>query len=272
MPDQHRQFFEELPFVVAGALDSQGRPWATMFTGAPGFVRSPDDVTLTLHANTDVLGGATEARFEALAPIGLLGIQLETRRRNRANGVVRARTNTHIDVAVKQSFGNCPKYIRPRKLGPTSRRPTAAERFGATLPEAVLSLVNNADTFFLATASRGAERAAGKAPEGVDVSHRGGPAGFVRVGWRDAGHTLSFPDYPGNNLFNSLGNLADNPIAGLLFVDFESGDVAALHVADAVVHWEPPRESVGAAAERWIELTVVEGHWRQGALPFTNPQ
>ena len=48
LPDEHRDFYESLPFVVAAARDDRGRPWATVLAGAPGFVESPDDTTLAI--------------------------------------------------------------------------------------------------------------------------------------------------------------------------------------------------------------------------------
>ena len=83
--------------------------------------------------------------------------------------------------------------------------------------------IEAADTFFVASAARTDE-----ANGGVDVSHRGGPPGFVRVD----GNTLTIPDYRGNRYFNTLGNFVSNPRAALLFVDFAAGDL--LHVQGAV--------------------------------------
>src|SRR4029079_17246295 len=56
----------------------------------------------------------------------------------------------------------------------------------------------------------------------VDISHRGGPAGFVRI---DAAGQLTIPDYAGNRFFNTLGNICVQPRVGLLFIDFVSGDL-----------------------------------------------
>jgi predicted pyridoxine 5'-phosphate oxidase superfamily flavin-nucleotide-binding protein len=79
-------------------------------------------------------------------------------------------------------------------------------------------LIAEADTFFLGTIH----------PErGADASHRGGPPGFVHV--VDDG--LWWPDFPGNNMFNSLGNLAVDPTAALLFIDYATG--ATLHMSGA---------------------------------------
>lgn len=66
--------------------------------------------------------------------------------------------------------------------------------------------------FFLATAAADGQ---------PDCSYKGGMPGFVRV---IDEQTLVFPDYDGNGMFRSLGNIAVNPQVGLLFIDFEQGN------------------------------------------------
>ena len=85
MPDQHRLFFAQLPFLVAATTDETGGPVATLLTGEPGFAASPDPRTLAIAAATRDPAGR---RLVTGAPIGLLGIEPHTRRRNRANGRV----------------------------------------------------------------------------------------------------------------------------------------------------------------------------------------
>src|SRR5262245_53448854 len=102
MPDQHREFFAELPFVVIGAVDRAGAPWASIVAGEPGFVRSPDPRTLTLAARPRP-GDPLAEGLAAGAPIAVLGIQLETRRRNRANGRLASAGERGFAVAVEQS-------------------------------------------------------------------------------------------------------------------------------------------------------------------------
>ena len=114
MPDQHRDFFAMLPFIVVGSLDRQGRPWASILSGRPGFLQSPDPRTLTVAARP-AYGDPLGDNLAAGAPIGLLGIQLETRRRNRMNGTVTEWADGRFAVTVGQSFGNCPQYIQARR-------------------------------------------------------------------------------------------------------------------------------------------------------------
>src|SRR5438270_2559011 len=202
MPEQHRRFFAELPYVFVSSIDAAGWPLATLLTGPPGFVQSPDPVTLRIAALPD----AGDPARDALArdrEIGLLGIDFSTRRRNRANGRIESLDEGGITVAVGQSFGNCPQYIQQRILAST--RVESAE--GACIPvesfdhldESARALIERADTFFVASRSR-----AGNGPAfGADLSHRGGLPGFVRVD----GDVLTIPDFRGNRYFNTLGNL-----------------------------------------------------------------
>src|SRR5690349_20843226 len=220
--DQHRQFYPQLPFIVVGAVDRGGDAWASILTGAPGFLHSSDPYRLSIAATLDPGDPADQGMDDGDA-IGLLGIELHTRRRNRLNGVVRRHDSQAFDVMVQQSFGNCPQYIQLRdfRFVRDPAKPAAeASRWFDGLNERARSMIRAADTFFVATY---VDR-----PDGtreVDVSHRGGKPGFVRVG---GDGVLTIPDFSGNRFFNTLGNLLANPKAGLLFVDFEKGDLLQL--------------------------------------------
>lgn len=261
MPEQHRQFFPQLPFLAMGALDAHGQPWATLLSGAPGFVMSPDPTVLRVNA----LPPTTDPLHRAVTPaasVGLLGIEPSTRRRNRVNGRVFDVDDGGFAIRVAQSFGNCPQYIRKREV--TSQRheaPPLAELPQPSLDDDARWQIASADTFFIAThyAGDGAtERSAG-----TDVSHRGGKPGFVRV---DGANTLTWPDFRGNAYYNTLGNLYANPRAGLLFVDFASGDF--LHVAgDAEILWQDEMQSGFEGAQRLVRLHVREVRRVQRALP-----
>jgi hypothetical protein len=120
-------------------------------------------------------------------------------------------------------------------------------------------LIKRADTFFIATHAMGASISAG-----ADVSHRGGPAGFVQLA--DDGRTLTWPDFTGNFLFNTIGNLVLDPRAGLVLPDFERGDL--LHIAGRVeIVWDGPEVDAVAGAQRLLRLQVEEVLLRPGALP-----
>lgn len=247
MPEQHRVFFAQLPFMVAATLDETGAPTATLLTGRPGFVQSPDPTTLTIAATRDDPAGR---RLVEGAPVGLLGIELPTRRRNRANGRVTAAGPDGFTVEVLQSFGNCPQYIHPREIMVDRRARTEALSF-AGLDTQARRQIADADTFFVATTS-----GSGVEHGGVDVSHRGGLPGFVRV----RGDVLEIPDYRGNRYFNTLGNLMLEPRAALLFVDFRRGEMLQLQ-GRAEIDWE---DQTLPSAERVWRFTVERG-WRGNA-------
>ncbi len=269
MPDQHRELFEKLPYLFVGSRDAQGRPWASMLVGRPGFIRSPDPRTLTVAARPG-FGDPLGAALRAGASLGLLGIELHTRRRNRMNGRVSALGDGRFAVAVGQSFGNCPKYIQarvPRFVdGPdTIEAPRPLHRLGATLGKRAASLVQRADTFFIATAAPAAPD--GNAAFGVDVSHRGGRPGFVDVAEADGSTVLTAPDFAGNKIFNTFGNLALDPRAGLLFVDFDTGDLLTLTGAAEVI-WDGPVLARFAGAERLLRFRLAEGRLIENAVPL----
>jgi predicted pyridoxine 5'-phosphate oxidase superfamily flavin-nucleotide-binding protein len=253
MPLQHRAFFAQLPFVVVASIDGAG-PVATMWTGNPGFVTAPDPQTLRIAVELDPADPASAA-FTPGAPFGLLGIELPTRRRNRANGVVDRVDRGELVVTVHQSFGNCPQYIHPRDLrraGPATARTEPLTRIDPAAARAIAA----ADTFFVATSAR-----LGEATGGVDVSHRGGPPGFVRLD----GDVLTVPDYSGNRYYNTLGNMVADPRAAMLFVDFATGDV--LHLQGTTeIQWDGAEVDRLEGAERLWRLHVERGWRRAGAI------
>jgi hypothetical protein len=261
MPDEHRELFGKLPWLFASTLDAQRRSWASVLVGHPGFVQSPDERTLRITTRA-AFGDPIGANLSVGAPIGLLGIELETRRRNRMNGTVVALRDGSFDVRVGQSFGNCPQYIQAREPVFTSdpesvSTPRALRAESPELSERAQALIARADTFFIATAAQ--EARGDDAIAGCDMSHRGGLPGFVSVGTQSGRSVLSAPDFRGNNFFNTFGNLVGNPSAGLLFVDFESGDVLTL-TGTARVIWEEKA--------RRLEFQPEPGWWLAGAAPM----
>lgn len=282
MPDQHREFYAQLPFIVLGSVDGQGDAWATLVEGRPGFMSSPTPTSLTMAARPDpgdpAAGGVADG-----TPVGLLGIELHTRRRNRMNGVVTV-TGQGLRVDVDQSFGNCPRYIQLRDHA-FVRDPGTA--FAGTIEEmttldaAARAMIAAAESFYVASyADRGERRQ-------VDVSHRGGRTGFVRVA---ADGTLTIPDFDGNLFFATLGNILLNGRAGLVFVDYATGDMLQM-TGDAEVILDSPEIAAFQGAERlwtfrphrvvrrrgvlalrwdlredgWSSSTLLTGDWAQAA-------
>jgi ferredoxin-NADP reductase/predicted pyridoxine 5'-phosphate oxidase superfamily flavin-nucleotide-binding protein len=240
MPDQHRTFYEQLPFMLYGAVDVDGNPWASILEGQPGFAHSPEPGVLQFNS----LPGADDpAQLSDGAAIGLLGIELHTRRRNRLNGRVGAVTASGFGVTVEQSFGNCPQYIQLRQFRtvPLADPATRIAQHLNGLDDAAKATICGADTFFVASyVDVDGQRS-------VDVSHRGGQAGFVQV----EGNRLTIPDFAGNLFFNTLGNLLINPRAGLLFIDFNSGDLLHLSGRTEVILEGPQVEAFQGAERLW---------------------
>jgi uncharacterized protein len=268
LPEQHQQFFAQLSYLIVGTVDAMGNLWASILVGEPGFLSSPDEHTLRVAAQPLVGDPLTTTLAEGI-DIGLLGIELHTRRRNRLNGNITAIHADSFDVHVGQSFGNCPQYIQARmfeliEFDSTASKPT--HQF-TTLGSAERTIITAADTFFIATAYQ-AESAG--AARGVDVSHRGGKPGFVRI---DDEGTLTVPDFSGNFHFNTFGNLELNPRAGLLFVDFDSGDLLYL-TGTAEVIWEGTEAINYEGAERLFRFRLDRGYRIESSLPlrWSNPK
>lgn len=257
MPDQHRAFYAQLPFIVVGSVDATDAAWATLVEGRPGFITSPDPVTL--HIAAAVPPGDPAA--QGLRPggaVGLLGIEMHTRRRNRMNGFVATAPHGFV-VRVDQSFGNCPRYIQLRDVDfardPAVPHHGAVETLSA-LDAAARRQIADADNFFVASYTDREDR------RQVDVSHRGGKAGFVRV---DEDGTLTIPDFNGNLYFNTLGNIVLNGRAGLLFVDYQTGDVLQM-TGTAEVIFDSPEIAAFQGAERLWTFRAQAIVRRRGAL------
>ncbi|AXE36663.1 pyridoxamine 5'-phosphate oxidase family protein [Chromobacterium phragmitis] len=257
MPEQHRAFFRQLPFLAMAAVDEAGRPWAGIVEGLPGFVDSPEPRALSIAA----LPSPADPLRDCLRPgaaVALLGIELHTRRRNRMNGELAALDDNGFAAAVRQSFGNCPKYIQKREFE-FSREPgpriMGSVEWMDELDEDARAAIAAADTFFVASACRDE---AGRWQ--ADMSHRGGKPGFVKV----ENGVLTIPDFAGNGYFNTLGNLLLHPRACLLFVDFASGDT--LQLAGQAEVLDTDAAAAFAGAERLWTFRVERVVRRRNAL------
>lgn len=263
MPDEHRIFFGQLSFILIGSVDGDGWPWASILFGRPGYITSPSDTRLSF-ASPPIPGDPLAANLRAGAPLGLLGIELPTRRRNRMNGIVAQQDGADFAVDVVQSYGNCPQYIQSRahRFVRDPAVPFPAERHEFhELDEATTALIRTSDTFFVASHN---DREDVHDTGGADVNHRGGRPGFVKVD----GNVLTIPDYVGNFAFNTLGNFLVNPRAGLLFIDFETGDIVQLTGTVEVLLDKTAEVAAFEGAERAWRFTLVRGHRLKAASPL----
>lgn len=260
LPEPHRAFHTALPFLVAAARDAAGRPWATLLIGQDGFITSPNQHSLVIDARP-VPGDALEGALVAGADLGILGIELATRRRNRVNGHILDDGSGALDFAVDQSFGNCPQYIRERQWQRVEGGQAGTPAWSTNLTPSQREWISSADTFFIASGHRGEGESAAF---GMDASHRGGDAGFVRV---DGETRLVFPDYAGNNHFNTIGNLVLDSRAGFLFVDFENGSLLQL-TGRTTIDWDSNAVASVPGARRLVAFDIEEIVELPAAIPL----
>ncbi len=260
MPDQHRDFFAQLPMIYVGWLDAGKRPWASVVFGEPGFINSPNPKTLHINARPP-LGDPLENHLTPGTPLGFLGLEPHSRRRNRLAGKV-VNWGNGFQIEVDQSFGNCPQYILPRlfEKRPNFKQTQKIQKI-TQLEGRVAELIEQAETFFIASYFHNDPQ---NPSHGADISHRGGKPGFVKL---EDPKTLIFPDFNGNNHFNTLGNIHKNPVAGLLFMDYESGDLLQL-TGSAEILWEHEWIQDFPGAKRFVRLKLDEGLLLQNAMPL----
>jgi len=259
MPEQHRQFFPLLPYLMLATTDESGWPVASIVTGPAGFITSPDPHHLQIAADAHWHSTATQ-QFVAGKQVGMLGIDFSTRRRNRANGWIQDIGDDGMRISVTQSFGNCPRYIQLRDVQAAPPDvPASPMHSFIELDDEARSLINKADSLLVATTSGADETNMG----GPDISHRGGMPGFIRID----GNTLTIPDFNGNKYFNTLGNMLLEPRAALLFIDYASGGLLHLQGRTEVL-WQSKEAAALTGAERIWRFHISRG-WRQAhAIPL----
>ncbi len=236
------EFLAAARLAVLTARDTAGRLWTSPVLGQPGFLTAVTPTTLRIDSGPPPADPLH--RLPGGQPAGVVVMNFATRRRFRVNGLLHRTDSDGLQIEVDQAYGNCPKYIEPRLLGLPAgvSGPDRTPVFSGTgLRLEDHRLIEGADTFFLGTTHPAS---------GSDASHRGGPAGFVRI----EHDRLWWPDYPGNNMFNSLGNLAVDPSAALLFLDFGTGTTLQLS---------------GTAALTWDDEPVDDGQSTGRAVVFT---
>lgn len=253
LPPSARVFLDERRWIVIGALDAAARPWPAIRSGPPGFTHAIDERTVRIEASTPVGDPLADDLLGPGALVGLLALDPATRRRLRFNGRVVAHDRSGLVLEADQVFSNCPKYIQGRDEQPADAAAPTTSALAATLSDPQRDRLRAADTFFIVSSRPG---------EGVDASHRGGMPGFVHVD----GNRLVWPDYGGNAMFNTLGNMHTHPFAGLLVPDFERGGALILS-GRAAIDWNPEHASRLAGAERVVTLDVDRVVEQAGVVP-----
>ena len=250
-------FIRQQRMAVLSTRDSYGHRWASIIFGPQGFLE-PDgreSLKIAVPAAERDKRDPLWQNLQTEPRLGLLLIELANRRRLRINGDASVTMN-EIVLNVTESFPNCPKYITRRELEVelAEGRPGQSQAFeGSVLPERLQKMVQASDVYFLAT---------GQADRGNDASHRGGHPGFIEVVNKN---TLRIPDYHGNGLFNSLGNVAVDPYVGVLIPDFEHGRQLQM-TASARILWEQPDPGgKTGGTRRFVEFTILG--WLERPLP-----
>lgn len=281
-PEQHRTFFSQLPFIILSARDEDGLPWVTLLTHNNNeqweninnasllqpFISSPEETSLHFSASA-ITGDALESALVDGAEVGLIGIELESRRRNRANGVLSNVSHNSMTFDVTQSFGNCPQYISERLLQSVNVDPLQINTSRhQSLTSPMKHWIEQSDTLFIGS---GFEKTGiidtaedGNISYGMDASHRGGSAGFVSI---VDDNKLVLPDYAGNNFFNTIGNLIKDPRVGLLFIDFETGSLLQIS-GRATIDWDSQEVKKHAGAHRLIIIEIDKIVQLDNVLPL----
>jgi uncharacterized protein len=252
-------FIRTQKMAILSSRDAKGRRWASILLGSVGFMEPSDRKTLVISVDAAPENDLGDVLWENLRGddhVGVLVIQLHNRQRLRVNGRGHF-VDGKLTLRVEESYVNCPKYITRREFEVVTMPPVSAagERSalqGRKLGRAQTALLKATDILFLAT---------GHPERGADASHRGGNPGFVEV--VDAS-TLRIPDYSGNSLFNTLGNLLVDSHFGMLVPDFRGGRMLQL-TGTAKVNWsaEDPEHCSGGTG-RFVEFHIDE--WRERPL------
>ncbi|WNQ09584.1 pyridoxamine 5'-phosphate oxidase family protein [Paenibacillus aurantius] len=261
-------FLRTQSLLIASTAGKDGKVWCSFLTGEPGFLHVTSETELTIVSRLPE-SDPLRTHLKANPEIGLLAIDFSRRIRMRINGKGEWDGDRNLTVTADQVYGNCPKYIQKRSLQPNGGyRRTERTAFHSRVLEAKhQEWIGEADTFFVGSVS----------PEGkMDASHRGGPPGFVTV---VDDRTLLFPDYFGNSMFNTLGNIYSNPSTGLLFLDFDGGHSLQLTGRSEIV-WDKTEAARFPGAERLVrfemdDLLHIENntpiHWEFCEYSPANP-
>jgi ferredoxin-NADP reductase/predicted pyridoxine 5'-phosphate oxidase superfamily flavin-nucleotide-binding protein len=276
--------FQRAPLLAFGTLDSQDRPWVTLWGGSPGFSESlgqgmvgtrtlvdgeHDPVIQALVA--DGKGFEKPRSREDAKLIAGLAIDLMTRKRVKTAGRLvgcmvqevetepegdtpaKSQNLLQIVTKIEQSLGNCPKYLNQYEIRPA---PVASKLVteGASLSDEGRDLITAADMFFLSTSTE----------DDMDVNHRGGPQGFVRIMSRTE---IVYPEYSGNRLYQSLGNLQLNPKIGLVFPNYSTGDVLYITGTTEILT-DKDATNVLPGSNLAVKITINKARFVSNGLPF----
>jgi predicted pyridoxine 5'-phosphate oxidase superfamily flavin-nucleotide-binding protein len=254
-----RGFLKHQNMVVLASRGEQQEMWASLVFGRPGFVGADGGKVFDVDLN-QALADPRDPLWSNLDREGRLGsliIDLSSRRRIRINGPAHIDADGHLRIDVEEAFPACPKYITRRQTNLAGALPLAGDGAdlvsGSELTDRVLATVNSADALFIATQSAGPR---------YDVSHRGGAAGFVKV---TGPRTLRWPEFQGNSMFMTLGNLELEPRSGVVIPDFARNRVVQMTGTAKSLWGQPDPHNESGGTRRFLEFTVER--WQELPLP-----
>nr|POF04565.1 hypothetical protein CFP56_56046 [Quercus suber] len=273
------------PLIAVGTLDSDNKPWTTIWGGQPGLAQALGGNALGIKTQVarrhdpvveELVGKEVGGEVKREDGKGRMvsGVTMDLNARKRVKffgrmvaGALGSAENgetgedgaqVQLVLNIEQSLGNCPKYINCKTLEPAISAPELIHS-GPCLSQRGLDLLDKADVFFISSSNRN---------DDMDTNHRGGPSGFIRTTTDNpSGTVLYLPEYSGNRLYQTLGNLLVNPLAGLCVPDFISGDVlymtgnTEILIADAATKVLPRSNLV-------VKFTVTDSRYVSSALPF----
>ena len=250
------EFLLPRPFAIASSIAPSGNLWASLITGPPGFLTVTSDQTLNVNPISTIDSQLIQ-NLHTNPTMGLLTLDLAARRRLRVNGYAQQVSEQGIQLQAQQVFFNCPKYIQTRYLvsDPSDRPLSTPAASASNLSSDQQDWIAHTDTFFIATAHP---------QQGADISHRGGLPGVLQV---VNANQLLFPDFKGNNMFQSFGNIAVNPQVGLLILDFDQGHTLQL-TGKAKLLWDAPRQQPFNGAQRLVSFTIEQVRMIRHACPL----
>lgn len=243
IPNSAIEFINMQSIVITSSIDKDKNIWTSILVGNRGFVTALDEKNVQINLSK-IVSSMLDLFWENIVEntnVGMLFIELTTRKRFRVNGVVSV-SDENINVSVEQAYPNCPKYIQRREIDivETDTNLSNSTLNGSSLTNDLNEWIGNSDTMFVGSSDDNSN---------MDASHRGGDPGFIQIVDKS---TLKIPDYPGNSMYNTLGNFMSNPKAGLLFVDFKEGKTLQLTgEAEIVWHEEDADEKSGGTMRLW---------------------
>jgi len=218
----HERFIPFLEYQILafpGSQDAQGNLWISLLVGERGFIKAPSihEITFDISKITSNKNDIFFKNIETNATVGLLFHEAARRARYRAWGNATKKDNL-LSFNINMGYPSCPKHIQEEIIQLPENSPTVTSKTekGTTLNGLEKEWIANAHTFFITTQTKKGD---------IEASHRGGNPGFIEV--LENGH-LRVPDYLGNSMFSTLGNIYENPKAALLFVDYKKGQTLQL--------------------------------------------